>query len=176
MRSLLSRILSVPAASGAPAGDTETVRRIVAELEAMEPGRARLIAAFAFVLARVANADQSISPEETRRMEQAVVEYGGLPEEQAVLAVQIAKSQQRLSGGTENFLVTRELGQIADRAEKERVLHCLFAVSAADDEITLNEENAIRQVATELGFSHREFSAVRSAYNDKRSVLKNLPR
>jgi len=152
------------------------VRRIVAELEAMEPGRARWIAAFAFVLARVANADQSISPEETRRMEQAVVEYGGLPEEQAVLAVQIAKSQQRLSGGTENFLVTRELGQIADRAEKERVLHCLFAVSAADDEITLNEENAIRQVATELGFSHREFSAVRSAYNDKRSVLKNLPR
>jgi uncharacterized tellurite resistance protein B-like protein len=176
MKSFLSHILSSPRAPESATGDTETVRRIVHELESMDPARARMIAAFAFVLARVANADMSISPEETHRMEQVVVEYGNLPEEQAVLAVQIAKSQQRLSGGTENFLVTRELNEITDRAEKEKILHCLFAVSAADDEITLAEENVIRKIATELGFSHRDFSAVRSSYNDKRTVLKNLPR
>ena len=46
-------------------GDTETVRRIVAELESLETERARYIAAFAFILSRVANADLEISVEET---------------------------------------------------------------------------------------------------------------
>ena len=36
------------------AADTQTVRRIVASLEAMDPQRARWIAAFAFLLCRVA--------------------------------------------------------------------------------------------------------------------------
>lgn len=177
MGSFFERLLGTPTDNHANrSGDTETVRRIVHELESMDPDRARLVAAFAFVLARVANADLDISVDETHRMEKIVVEYGHLPEEQAVLAVQIAKSQQRLSGGTENYLVTRELSEMTDKAEKERILHCLFAVSAADDEITLAEENVIRKIATELGFTHREFSTVRSSYNDKRTVLKNLPR
>ena len=54
----------VPAAapaSAAPAqtsaGDTATVRRIVAKLEAMPPEHARLIASAAYTLARAANAD-----------------------------------------------------------------------------------------------------------------------
>jgi uncharacterized tellurite resistance protein B-like protein len=180
MVSLLQRFLGLPGADGtAPRGDqadTDTVRRIVRSLEEMTPERARFVAAFAFVLARVANADQHISPEETAHMERVVVEFGGLPEAQAVLVVQIAKTQQRLAGGTENFLVTREFNAIASRDEKERLLHCLFAVSAADDAVTLAEENEVRRVATELGFSHGDFSAVRSRFNDKRTVLKDLPR
>ncbi len=45
-----------------PAGDsasseTETVRRIVAKLDNLEPERARFVAAFAYVLSRVAGAD-----------------------------------------------------------------------------------------------------------------------
>ena len=43
-----------------PAGDTETVRAIVRELEALPPERARYVAAFAFILARVAHADLEI--------------------------------------------------------------------------------------------------------------------
>jgi len=87
--------------------DTDTVRRIAAELDRMDPDEARYLAAFAFVLARVANSDSHISDEETRRMEAIVRSTGGLSEAQAVLAVQIAKSQQLLKGGTENYLVTR---------------------------------------------------------------------
>jgi uncharacterized tellurite resistance protein B-like protein len=179
MTSLIKRLLQSAEEVGrheaAASAETETVRRIVRKLEAMDPDRARYIAAFAFVLARVANADMNISAEETVRMEQIVQEVGRLPEEQAVLVVQIAKSQQLLAGGTENFIVTRELDGIADRAQKEQLLHCLFAVSAADDAITLAEENVIRAIATELGFSHRDFSAIRSEYNDKRTVLRDLP-
>lgn len=164
---------------GAPrreeAGDTETVRRIIRELESLEPERARYLAAFAFILARVAHADLEISEEETRRMEQILQAQGHLPMEQAILAVQIAKAQHRLAGGTENFLVTRELRDIATKEQCRELLDCLFAVSAADDSISGPEEAQIRQIASELGFETSELVEIRSAWAHKRDVLKGLP-
>lgn len=152
--------------------DTETVRQIVGELDRLDPAEARYLAAFAFVLARVANSDSHVSEEESHRMEEIVRDVGGLTEAQAVLVVQIAKSQQLLKGGTENYLVTREFNKISDRGQKERLLHCLFEISAADDSISLVEENEVKSIASELKFEHREFSAVRSGYNEKRSILR----
>jgi len=157
-----------------PASDTETVRRIVREIDRLDPAQGRYIAAFAFVLSRVANADLNISEEEIGRMEEVVREVGVLEEAQAVLVVQIAKSQQSLLGGTENYLVTREFNKIANREQKERLLHCLFEVSAADDEISMVEENEVRKIAEEMRFDHREFSEIRSKYNEKRSLLRNF--
>ncbi len=153
-------------------GDTETVRRIVGELEALEPERARYIAAFAYIMGRVAHADQGISAAETREMEAIVRSLGHLPEEQAVLVVQIAKSQNRLFGQTENFLVTREFAAIATPEQRAELLDCLFAVSAADDSISGAEEAQIRQIASELGFSHRDFVVARRQYSDKREVMR----
>ena len=161
---------------GDTAGDTETVRRIVGELEALEPERARYLAAFAYILSRVAHADLEISAAETDKMERILQDFGSLPEQQAVLAVQIAKAQTRLAGGTENFLVTREFKEIATREQCLELLHCLFAVSAADDAISGAEEAQIRQVASELGFSLNEYVEVRSAYSDKREILRGLRR
>ena len=162
--------------AGLGAAETDTVRKIVAELEALPPERARFIAAFAYTLSRVAHADLEISAEETRKMEEIVMEVGGLPEEQAVLAVQVAKSQARLFGGTENYLVTREFKEISNREQRQRLLDCLFAVSAADDSISGAEEAQIRQIASELDFTHREFIDARSAWSDKREVLRGLRR
>ena len=158
------------------AGETETIRRITRSLEKMEPARAKKIAGFAFILSRAANADLSISEEETGEMERQVIQWMGLPEEQAVLVVQIAKSQNILFGGTDNFVVTREFGQTATSEEKIQLLHCLFAVTGSDDSISVVEENTIDQIAKELGFTRREMVDVRSVYRDKRAVMKNLPR
>ena len=151
---------------------TETVRKIVERLEAMDAEKARHIAAFAYVLGRVAHADLDISPAETRSMEEIVQKLGHLPEDQAVLVVQIAKSQHRLFGGTENFLVTREFVQLSNADERAELLDCLFAVSAADQSISGVEEAQIRQIASELGFSHRQFVEARAAYSEHREVLK----
>ena len=73
------------------AGATATVRKIVRALEEMEPDRARYVAAFAYLLGRVAHADLEISDDETRKMEDLVRRFGDLPEAQAVLVVEIAK-------------------------------------------------------------------------------------
>ena len=155
-------------------GDTATVRRIVAELESLEPERARYIAAFAYILGRVANADRDISAEETAAMEAIVQRMGHLPEDQAILVVQIAKSQNRLVGGTENFLVTREFKEMSTGEQRTELLDCLFGVSAADDSISGSEDAQLRQIASELGFSHRQFVTARAKYSDKREVLKSF--
>lgn len=156
--------------------ETETVRRIMGELQSLDPARARFIAAFAFVLSRVAHADQDISEDETWMMVHLVAELGDLSDAQAELVVDIAKNQEELFGGTENFLVTREFRELSTREERERLMHCLFAVAAADDSISSQEETQIRQIASELGFDHREFVTIRSAYNDKREVVKQMKR
>lgn len=155
--------------------DTAAVRRIVSELEAMPLDRARLIATFAYILNRVARADLDVSDVEVARMERIVVTYGGLTQPQAVLAVEIARQQGNLLGGTEDYLVTREFREISTPAQREQLLHCLFEVSAADGSISVDEEELIRQIATELGFGHADFVGIRSAYSTKRAVLKNLP-
>jgi uncharacterized tellurite resistance protein B-like protein len=153
-------------------GDTETVRRIVGELDKLDPARARHLAAFAYVLSRVAGADLIISEVETEKIVEILQRVGQLPEEQALLVAEIAKSQHRLFGGTENFLVTREFNEIATDAERRELLDCLFAVSAADDAISGEEESQVWQIASELGFSHREYVEARLIYSNKRTVLR----
>jgi uncharacterized tellurite resistance protein B-like protein len=153
---------------------SETLRRITRALDAMEPGRARYLACFAFILSRVANADLDISDAETLEMERRIGSFGGLPPEQAILAVQIAKTQSRLFGGTENFSVTKLFKEMSDPQQRVELLHCLFAVSAADNSISVVEENEIWKIATELGITHSEYVAIRAGYADKREVLKNL--
>jgi uncharacterized tellurite resistance protein B-like protein len=162
--------------TGAPApsaeqADTETVLRIVKELNELDPQRARYLAAFAYVLSRVAGADRHISEAETASMIELVGRLGHLPTAQAVLVVEIANTQNRLFGATEDYLVTREFRSIASDEQRRELLDCLFAVSAADDAITSDEDAQIRQISSELGFSHAEFVNARLAYSARRTVL-----
>ncbi|MDA8016516.1 MAG: TerB family tellurite resistance protein [Thermoanaerobaculia bacterium] len=176
MRSLFEFLGLSTQESGEPSsgGDTATVRRIVGKLEQLPPDRARFVAAFAYLLSRVAHADLDISDEETGAMERIVRELTDMPEEQAILVVQVAKMQSRLLGHTENFQVAREFRDITGKQERLDLLRCLFAVSAADDEISGVEEQEIRKIADELALSHAEFVEARREFNDKRSVVKSM--
>jgi uncharacterized tellurite resistance protein B-like protein len=162
-------------ATGTGGTESETIHRIAEALGRLDPDRAKHIAAFAFILSRVAHADSHISQQETSEMERQVVTWGHLPEEQAALVVEIAKHQNILFGSTDNYVVTREFNRAATREQKTDLLHCLFAVSASDESISSREEAAIRQIARELKFRHTELIRIRTAYRDKLAVLKNLP-
>ena len=155
-------------------GDTDTVKRIVNELEALEPARARFLAAFAYVLSRVAHADSHISEDETEKMHEIVKKLGHLPEAQAVLVVEIAKAQTRLFGGTENYLVTREFREIATGEQRLELLDCLFAVAAAEGGISTAEESQSGQIAKELGFTQPEYASALAAHAEHRTVLRSL--
>lgn len=152
--------------------ETDTVRKIVHQLDQLPPEQARYIAAFAYILSRVARADMNISPEETAEMERRVMAVGALPEEQAILVVQMAKTQATLFGGTENFLVTKEFNDMANYEQKLALLRCLFAVAAADQSITPVEDREIRLINDELQLRHDDFIAARLEYRQYLSVLK----
>jgi uncharacterized tellurite resistance protein B-like protein len=175
MRAALQRLLGIRTNADDDARDTATVRRIAAELDALPPAEARFLAAFAFVLARVARADLEISGEETEQMLKLVREYSTLSEAQALLVVQMAKTQATALGGTENYLVTRQFKDMSNRAQRVDLLRCLFAVAAADQNISVVENTEITQIGEELGFSPTEISSVRAAYRDQLSVLKDMP-
>lgn len=157
-----------------PTGDDDvsTLRKITAELDSLPKERARYVAAFSYVLGRVAHADRDISPEEIREMEHIVREHGKLPTEQAILVVQMAKSQAMLFGSTENFVVTRELRDMTSREEKLTILDSLFAIASADAIVSVVESNEIRQISDELGLEHRDYVGVRSRYRDSLAELK----
>ncbi|MDX1386139.1 MAG: TerB family tellurite resistance protein [bacterium] len=152
-----------------------SIRKIIHELEHMPQDQAKYLAAFAYILGRVAHVDLDISEEETATMEEIVSGFSEITPDLATLIVQIAKSQNILFGATDNYLVVREFKKISDPGQKEGLLHCLFAVAGADDEITSLESDEIRRISKELGLSHREFIDVRTHYLDKLSVLKNKP-
>ena len=104
--------------------DTDTVRRIARELEAMPLDRAKFLAAFAYILTRAAAADLTISPEESHAIERLVAEHGGLPEPQAILVAQIARNQALLHGCTEDYLVTRQFRELSTEADRLALLRC----------------------------------------------------
>lgn len=158
----------------AAVGETATVRRIVARLEAMPQDEAHYLAAFAYVMSRAAHADLHISPAETAVMERFVAEMAGLDDAQAVLVVEMAKLQARLHGATEDFLVTREFGRIATEEQKLALLRCCFAVGAADDTISAEEASVVNQIARELAVERSQLNAVREEFVERFSAIRAM--
>ena len=170
--SLLDLFRAAPKRKADRKSEIETLRKIGHAVSELPADRAKFIAAFAFILGRVAAADLEVSDEEVAEMERIVERVGRLPEEQAILVVQIAKAQHALFGSTENFVVTQEFNRIATKAEKQALLHCLFAVSSSDHSINVKEDNEIRAICRELRLDHIDFIAARSVYREHLNVLK----
>ncbi len=170
--------LSRELASERPAraeAEVSSVRQIAAKLERLDPDAAKYLATFAYVLTRVAYADLNIDEAETAEMERRLTALASLSPEEVVLVVEIAKSQNRMLGGTENYVVTREFRRIATREQCHELLSVLYAVAAADGSISAAETTEIAKIAEELGFTRAESIAVRATYRDKLAVLKDLP-
>lgn len=151
---------------------TDSVRKIARELDKLEPVKAKYIACFAYLLSRTAGVDQEFSSEEIQVMEKIIMERSGLSEDQAVMVIQMAKTQNLLFGGTENYLVAREFRELSNRQERLALLDCLFAVAASHDSISTLEDNEISQIADELRIEHPDFISIRSKYRDHLAVLK----
>ena len=174
----LRRFLGLaPTAVGAQPGTTDpdaaAVRRIVDRLESMPPDEARKMATFAYVLARAAAADFGVSDVETRRIEGILVEQG-LPEPQAVLVTEIAKSTARLIGGTEDYIVTREYRALSTPEERLALVRACYLVSAADESITAGESSVLDEIARELDLETPQVTAIRSEFGDRFSAVQAM--
>jgi len=168
----LLRFLGLDGGKRNERAETESVRRIAARLERLPAEEARYLAAFAYVLARVANADLRIEDAESAAMEASVRRIATLGESEAALVVEIAKSQARALGGTENYVVTREFKNASTPEQRAQLLECLFEIAAADGTIATLESAEIASIGEELGFTRPEINALRSAHRDKLAEFK----
>jgi len=136
-------------------------------LEHLEPERARFLAAFAYILGRVANADRLVTPEETMVMEKVVRDQGELAADLAAHVVKLATKSNLLFGSTADFVVARELSSLATYAQKLSLMRCLFALSSIDNSISLAEEGELHRIANELRIEHADLVALRVAHQQQ---------
>jgi uncharacterized tellurite resistance protein B-like protein len=164
------------ALQGAAEGETATVRRIVARLEAMPPDRARLAASAAYILARAAHADFQISDEETQLMERELQDHGLVDEATAVIVIQMAKLQARTVGDTEDYVVTREFKALSTPEQRVDILRACFAIGAENGTISAEEASVLNQIARELDIEQPTVNAVRAEYHDLLSSVQAVRR
>ena len=163
-----------PASPDAVPSETESLRQITAQIEALPLETRRFVAGYAYVLARVAHADLEVSDEEHRFMEAALLEIGHLGEAQATLVMGMARHMAELYGATEDFVVTREFARAASREQREDLLRTAFAVGAVDDSITAAESAELNQVGKELGFRPDEIDAIRDEFRDQLAAVQAM--
>ena len=156
--------------------DTETVRRIAGQLDALPVDRARYLAAFAYILTRAAAADMDIGHAESQAIERLVGDHGGLPEDQAVLVAQIARNQSLLYSGTEDYLVTRQFRELASMADRLALLRCCYLVGAADETITSQESDTLQQIAKELDLDRDAVNVIRNEFAPKLAAIQAMLR
>jgi uncharacterized tellurite resistance protein B-like protein len=149
--------------------ETDAVRRIVTRLEALPVDQARLLAGMAYLLARAAYADLDISEAETSAMEQVLTE-SGLDPSQAILVAEMAKLQEKTTGGTSDYLVAREFRDHSTMDQRITVLRACYRICAADDSISGTESSTVDEIATELELSREDAAAVRAEFAGKLSA------
>ena len=123
---------------------------MVDALDRLEPSRAQYLARFAYLLGRVARADEHISDAETRAMERLLVDHGALPADQAMLVVSVAKASSLLVGPSADFAVTQEFTDGASYEQKLALARSLFAVAASDERISIAEEAELHRIVNQL--------------------------
>jgi uncharacterized tellurite resistance protein B-like protein len=160
-----------------PAGEDPDHSAALDEVEAVltglpEPDAARL-ACIALLMADVAYADMEVAPGEKENIQEVLAQQMRLPADQAEKVAAIAlDSAQKLA--IERYLLLRKLNEVLSHGEKIQLVRTLFHVACAGD-ISEAESDEIGAIASALLLARSEYLAVRSEFNEYRSILKNLP-
>src|SRR5215212_5998612 len=132
-----------------PPDTPDVVDSIASVLDRLDHGRARYVAAFAYLLGRVADADHTISAEERNVIVRLVGDEGSLGPGEATAVVSLALDEFRRVGGTHNLIVARAFTALATLEQRLGLLRCLFAVSAADQSVVVRKDKEIKLVSLE---------------------------
>jgi uncharacterized tellurite resistance protein B-like protein len=171
----LLRFLGLGETASAREKEPASLVEIGRELESLPPDEARFIAAFGYILARVAAADLSTEDVEKSSMIEHLQDFASIEPEQAPLLAEAAIRATAAHSPSDDHLVARAFRDMSDDAERIRLLRCLYAVAAADEHISTVEDNEIFEVAAALGVRRPDVVAVRSAFKQYLGALRALP-
>jgi uncharacterized tellurite resistance protein B-like protein len=171
--SIVRRLMRLARGSGDDEGPaSESVKRIAAEFEHFDDPTARYLAAFSYVLGRLAASDQEIDDAEVAAIERALVEIADIEPGHARLVAEAAHIEAREKGGTQNYVATRDFRKFATREQRALLLKCLLQVASADGEISIQESSEILNIAAELGFGFPELKALRAELYGRKKQLR----
>ena len=162
-------------ADQSPADADSFLGRLHAQLGRLGGERLDYLAGFAGQLARVANAEGGISPDEAAAMSAQLSAHGRLSEADAAVVVDLVRHEFEELRSAESHLLNRAINDHASEAEKQVVLDCLYAVAAADHLVSDVEEREIRRVAEALMVPHSVLMTIRARYRDRIEALRPLP-
>ena len=130
---------------------TDKIRDALDRLDALNRETSDYLKALAFILHRVAMADNDLSEQEIDRMERILVDHASLSRAQAVLAVEIARHCGQIADCGCSYAASRKLREGLNEDDGQRIRGFLESVAAADGQILRSEKAQIRQISTELG-------------------------
>jgi uncharacterized tellurite resistance protein B-like protein len=143
--------------SRTPIGDngisdfTTEIRDTLNRLEELNRETAGYLKTLAFILHRVAIADDEVCEEEIDRMEQILVDHASLSRAEAMLTVEIARHCGEIADCGCSYQASRELRSALDEGAGLRIHRFLESVAEADGKVRRSEVAQIRQIAAELG-------------------------
>lgn len=171
----LLRFLGLGETDAAREHEPVSLVEIGRELESLPADEARFVAAFSYILARVAAADLTTDDLEKSSMIEHLHDFAGIDSERAPLLAEAAIRATAAHSPSDDHLVARAFRDMSNDAERIRLLRCLYAVAAADENISTVEDNEIFEVAATLGVPRPDVVSVRSAFKQYLGSLRALP-
>jgi uncharacterized tellurite resistance protein B-like protein len=172
----LLRFLGLSGLEAGREAEPASLRELIRSLEDVPADQARLVAAFAYLLARVAGADLETVDHERETITRRLSEFAALDRDQADRLAEAAIAMSERHGASDDHLVARAFRDMSDHDERIRLVRCLFAIAAADETITALEDNEIFEVATAIGVARGDVVAVRSEWKAYLGSMRALPR
>jgi uncharacterized tellurite resistance protein B-like protein len=116
------------------------------------------------LMAKVAQTDRTVTDEEFEAMAAALVEKWGVARETAVFITEVAAAE--ITATQDVFRMFREFTTATTEEERIRFVEALFAVAAADGEVSFDETEEIRTISRGLNLSHQQFIAAKLKIED----------
>jgi len=171
----LLRFLGIGGNSDGRENEPASLIEISAQLDAIPEDEARFVAAFSYLLARIAGTDLRTDDAERDAMAHRLETFAGIDAGQATLLATTAIEAAATHRASDDHLVARAFKDMSGDSERIRLLRCLYAVAAADDNISAAEDNEIFEVARSIGVRRLDVVALRSEFKEHLGSLKTLP-
>lgn len=171
----LLRFLGIGGHSQGRVSEPASLTEIGAQLDALPAEEARFVAAFTYLLARIAAADMSTDDLERNSIAEHIESFAGIDRNRAELLADTAIQAAETHQASDDHLVARAFRDMTKQPERIRLLRCLYAVAAADRNISTTEDNEIFEVAMAIGVRRIDVVNLRLEFKTYLGTLKKLP-
>lgn len=171
----LLRFLGIGGASKGRESEPASLAEIGAQLEALPPEEARFVAAFSYLLARIAAADLRTDVVERDSIAHRLETFAEIDHDLAGILADTAIRAAAAHEASDDHLVARAFRDMSEGPERIRLLRCLYAVAAADEDISTVENNEISEVARAIGIGQSDVVSLRLEFKKYLGSLKALP-